>query len=143
MADFEIPKPGPIKVIKEPKFYKVKIKLPANTAPHPPGYKFFWMLADVYVVHEDKEEGYFIPEAQAASFGEGNPLIMLVDVPKYIYTHPGLDPNKLRLLYYDKYAKKWEMFVNSPPNLETYTIEISFTDWIIDPPLGWGGNEPT
>lgn len=141
MEGIEIPKPGPIKVIREPKYFRVKIKLPANTAPHPPDYDLFWMLADVYVVEEDKEEGYFLKDVQVASFGEGNPLEMEVDIPEYILTRPKLKPTLLVLLYYDKGDEKWKPFENQELDLEKKLCRISFTDWIRDPPVGWGGYE--
>ena len=143
MADFEIPRPGPIKVIKKPPHLKVKIKLPDNKAPHPPDFDLFWMLADVYIVQEEYIEGYFIPEYQVDIFDEDNEVILLVSVPDYIFSHPTLLRDTLRLLYYDKGTSSWEKFVDLPPDLKLKSIQITIPSrWIKDPPLGWGGNVP-
>ena len=140
----EVPKKSPIKVIKKPDNVKYHDKLSTKPVPHPEGYTYFWMLADVYLVEKDYEEGYFIEKYQVASFEIGNEVELEVDIPLYIETHPERDNFELHLLYFNLGEYKWERFNIPPPAKGTPSVRVTIpNNWIKDPPLGWGGNEPT
>lgn len=143
MDDIRVPKKSPIKVIKKPKHVKYHDKLSTKPCPHPEGYKYFWMLADVYVVDEKYEEGYFIENYQVDTFEEGNEVVLEVDIPEYIDSHPDRDKFNLFLLYWDEKKYSWEKFIHDIPPKGTKSVVVEVPNpWIKDPPLGWGGNLP-
>jgi len=139
----EVPKKSPIKVIKKPDNIKYHDKLSTKIVPHPAGYDYFWMLADVYLVDRDYEEGYFIEKHQVADFGQGKEVELQVDIPEYIETHPARDDFELHLLYFDRGKYEWVSFNISPPEKGTPSVNVTLPNpWIKDPPIGWGGNLP-
>ena len=142
MDEIRVPKKSPIKVIKKPKNVKYHDKLSTKPCPHPEGYKYFWMLADVYLVKEEYEEGYFIENYQVATFEEGDEVVLEVDIPDYIDSHPERDEFNLQLLYWDDEYKKWEEFTHRIPPKGTKSVVVDVPNpWIKDPPVGWGGYE--
>ena len=150
MAEINVPRRSPIRVKKKPPHVVVKIKLSTKHAPHPKrgvnnlkGYDLFWMLADVYVVREEYEEGYFLEQYQVDEFDKGDEVELIADVPHYILDHPNLDKTTLRLIYYKEADDKWYEFVDAAPEEGATTFEVKVPlKWIIDPPVGWGGNHP-
>ena len=142
MAEIKVPKKGPIKVKKKPDDLVVKIKLPTKDVPHPADFNLFWMLADVYIVKMDYEEGYFLEENQVAEIKNGE-VKLEVDIPRYIRNRIGIYINTLRLLYYNETNRAWEVFTHDEPGENTESVIITIPNpWIKDPPVGWGGNEP-
>ncbi len=139
----DVPKKSPIKVIKKPDTVKYHDKLSTKPAPHPEGYDFFWMLADVYLVDKKYEEGYFIESYQVDTFEEGNEVVLEVDIPLYIRTHPNLDINSLQLLFCNTNNKEWKPISHKRIVEGTTSVIVTIPNpWIKDPPLGWGGNLP-
>ena len=151
MAEINVPRKSPIRVKKKPDHVEVKIKLSTKHAPHPKkgvnnpnGYDLFWMLADVYVVDKEYEEGYFLEQYQVDEFVKGDEVELIADVPHYVADHPKLDKSTLRLIFYKESDDQWYEFVDAAPPEGATTFEVKIPlEWIKDPPVGWGGNHPT
>ncbi len=76
---------------------------------------------------------------QKASFKK--PVTLEVPITVDVETHPlvlqkGLDT--LELVYFDKTKGDWVAFKNQSINVAAKVGKAQFTDWIKDPPVGWG-----
>jgi len=141
MPSIDVPKKAPIYVKSKPDNVEVVIKHPTKPTTHPNDYNFLWPLADIYVVQKGKEEGYFLSEYQEDGIEKPfePPIVLVVDLPRYITTNPNLKPESEKLIYFEDSRSEWIRFDNVN-RISADQVEVTISSWIKDPPVGWGGD---
>jgi len=106
------------------------------------GFDDIWVVADVYVFTKgkDKDKQYKKVENQRDTFPKGITFTATIsaDADTWIKKKTG---RKVFLVYFDKTKDKWIQFAGQKRDGNTVTVTLN--KWIKDPPVGWGGVDPS
>jgi hypothetical protein len=111
---------------------------PKNTA----GFAKIWVIADVYVF--DKGKDHKKVANQSDNFPKG--ITFEVPIPPAVLNDSWVQKNSknlLSLVYFDKNKDKWIKFKDQQIDLSSNKATVTLKKWIKDPPVGWGGDNPT
>ena len=112
---------------------------PKNTI----GFAKIWVVADVYVIKAGSKNHKDVAN-QRDNFPKG--ITFEVPIPPAVLNDPwvkGNPKNLLSLVYFDKNKDRWVKFKDQHVDLSGNKATVTLKKWIKDPPMGWGGDNPT